>query len=102
MAVTLEDVGRIAQLARLGLAPERARALVAELNAILDHMEVLGRADTTGVQEVDGVGAAGMPLRSDAGPPLALHRSPDAFAPDWRGGFFLVPRLATHETPEAE
>jgi aspartyl-tRNA(Asn)/glutamyl-tRNA(Gln) amidotransferase subunit C len=38
-----------------------------------------------------------MPLRVDAGPPYPLARPPGSFAPSMRDGFFLVPRLASHE-----
>jgi aspartyl-tRNA(Asn)/glutamyl-tRNA(Gln) amidotransferase subunit C len=101
MAVSLDDVRHIASLARLGLTDERARALVAELNTILEHMEVLSKVDTAGLEEVVGVGAAGLPLRPDEGPPIPLTRALDSFAPRTRDGFLLVPRLSTHEDPEA-
>jgi aspartyl-tRNA(Asn)/glutamyl-tRNA(Gln) amidotransferase subunit C len=100
--VTIDDVRHIAELARLGLDAERARSLVAELNTILDHMQALSQVDTAGVEATVGVGAAGTPLRADAGAPPGLARSPDAFAPAMRDGFFLVPRLATHEAAEGE
>ena len=57
MAVTIEDVRHIAELSRLGLDAERARALVAELNTILGHMEALSKVDTAGVEATAGVGA---------------------------------------------
>jgi hypothetical protein len=38
-----------------------------------------------------------MPLRVDTGPPIPLARPPESFAPSMREGFFLVPRLASHE-----
>ena len=97
MAVTLDDVRHIASLARLGLSDERAKALVGELNTILGHMDVLSKVDTSGVEEVIGVGASGTPLRPDKGPPASLTRPIDAFAPKTKEGFFLVPRLSTHE-----
>ncbi len=100
MAVTLDDVRHVAALARLGLSEERARAVVAELNTILDHMAVLQQVDTEGLEEAVGVGAAGAPLRPDAGPPIPLARELEKFAPSTRDGFFLVPRLATHEDSE--
>lgn len=99
MAVSLDDVRHIAALARLGLTDERARALTAELNTILAHMDVLSRVDTAGVASAAESGA-GMPLRADAGPPEPLARPPEAFAPSVRDGLLLVPRLATHETGE--
>jgi aspartyl-tRNA(Asn)/glutamyl-tRNA(Gln) amidotransferase subunit C len=100
MAVTIDDVRHIAALARLGLSDERAQALVAELNTILAHMDVLAQVKTDGLEEVAGVGAAGAPLRADSGPPIPLERPIDTFAPAFRDGFFLVPRLATHEDAE--
>ena len=101
MAVTIDDVRHIASLARLGLSDDRAKALVQELNTILRHMDVLSRVDTEGVQEIAGIGAAGLPLRPDRGPPIPLGRETDDFAPQMKDGFFLVPRLATHDTAEA-
>jgi aspartyl-tRNA(Asn)/glutamyl-tRNA(Gln) amidotransferase subunit C len=102
MAVTIDDVRHIAELARLGLDPDRTRSLVAELNTILGHMEALSKVDTAGVEATTGVGAAGTPLRADVGAPPALTRTPEPFAPAMRDGFFVVPRLATHETAEAD
>ena len=100
MAVTIDDVRHIASLARLGLTETRAAAIVNELNTILGHMDELTKVDTAGVQEAIGVGAEGLPVRPDSGPAFPLARSLDAFAPSLRDGFFLVPRLATHESTE--
>jgi aspartyl-tRNA(Asn)/glutamyl-tRNA(Gln) amidotransferase subunit C len=99
MAVTLDDVRHIASLARLSVSDERARSLVAELNTILAHMEVLSSVKTDDA-EVGASAARGAPLRADAGPQTPLERSRDSFAPRMQDGFFLVPRLATHEDPE--
>jgi aspartyl-tRNA(Asn)/glutamyl-tRNA(Gln) amidotransferase subunit C len=101
MAVTLDDVRHIAALARLGLADDRAQALVAELNTILAHMDVLSKVDTAGIEPVTGVGAAGAPLRPDRGPPIPLARGLADLAPRTSDGFLLVPRLSTHEDPES-
>jgi len=100
VAVTIDDVRHIATLARLGLSDERAAAIVGELNTILGHMDELAKVDTAGVEEAIGVGAEGLPVRADTGPPFPLARSLDAFAPSVRDGFLLVPRLSTHESPE--
>ena len=100
MAVTIDDVEHIAELARLGLDPARTRSLVAELNTILAHMEALSKVNTAGVEPTAGVGASGTPLRADAGKAPPLARRPEAFAPSMRDGFFIVPRLATHEEAE--
>jgi aspartyl-tRNA(Asn)/glutamyl-tRNA(Gln) amidotransferase subunit C len=97
MAVTRDDVAHVAELARIALDEARVDELVRELNGILVHMDVLSRVDTEGVEATAGVGDAGMPLRPDEGPPIPLERPREAFAPAMRDGFFIVPRLATHE-----
>ncbi|MEO7086775.1 MAG: Asp-tRNA(Asn)/Glu-tRNA(Gln) amidotransferase subunit GatC [Gemmatimonadaceae bacterium] len=96
MSVSLDDVRHVALLARVGLTDERAAALVAELNTILQHMDVLSPVDTTGV-ELAPSDAAPTVLRADEGPAIPLARPRESFAPKMRDGFFLVPRLDTHE-----
>lgn len=102
MSVTNDDVRHIAALARLGLEPDRVALLASELNGILAHMDVLAAVDTSAIDLHARAEGEGMPLRPDAGPSVALHRSRDAFAPETRDGFFLVPRLSTHEDASEE
>ena len=97
MAVSREDLLHVASLARLALDEQSVPRLVRELNGILEHMEVLRKVDTSGVTGAAGVGDAGMPLREDGGSPYPLAHQREAFAPEMRDGFFIVPRLATHE-----
>ena len=98
-SVALDDVRRVARLARLGLTEEQARSIAHDLNAILEHMDVLARADTKGAREYTAT-SAGMPLRADRGGAAPLAARPETFAPEMRDGLFLVPRLETHEAPE--
>jgi aspartyl-tRNA(Asn)/glutamyl-tRNA(Gln) amidotransferase subunit C len=100
VSISLEEVRRIAALARLGLDESQTASLAAELSSILDHMTVLARADTSGVAAAPESGRA-LDLRADVGPPIPLARTPNDFAPAFRDGFFLVPRLATHEDIES-
>jgi aspartyl-tRNA(Asn)/glutamyl-tRNA(Gln) amidotransferase subunit C len=97
MAVTQADVLHIAQLARLGVDEARAEELTRELSSILEHMEVLAQVDTKAVAVTAGVGSGGTPLRTDAGDPAPMTGTLESFAPLMRDGFFIVPRLATHE-----
>jgi len=111
------DVRHVASLARLGLEPEQIEQLVRELNGILGHMDVLARVDTSGIEPFVPERLDVMPLRSDDGgsgikgsdslkqqpfkesdpliPPLLKPLT--SMAPEMRDGFFLVPRLETHE-----
>jgi aspartyl-tRNA(Asn)/glutamyl-tRNA(Gln) amidotransferase subunit C len=102
VAVTIDDVRHVATLARLGLTDARVAALVHEMNTILGHMDALSNVDTSGIEGVAGIGAGGLPVRADSGPPIPLARSLDGFAPSVRDGFLLVPRLSTHDTTEEE
>ena len=97
MAVTRDDVLHIAELARLGVDQPRVDALTAELSAILAHMEVLSQIDTASVAPTAGVGAGGTPLRPDVSSAPLMEGTLESFAPAMRDGFFIVPRLATHE-----
>ena len=102
MAVSEDEVRHVAALARLGLDDARIPTIAAELNGILSHMDVLSKVKTSAVAAVTGVGTAGTPLRVDGGNQIPLARPRDAFAPAMREGFFLVPRLATHEDVDPE
>jgi len=96
VSVTRDDVRHIASLARLGIADDRLDALVRELNGILGHMQVL-RQVRTGDAGAAESGQPGMTLRPDVEGAVPLARPREEFAPKMRDGFFLVPRLATHD-----
>lgn len=100
MSVTRDDVKHVAALARLSMTDERAEQFTAQLNTILSHMDVLARVDTKRLEPVIGVGAEGAPLQDDKGPSVKLDRPIVDIAPSTRDGFFLVPRLSTHEATE--
>jgi aspartyl-tRNA(Asn)/glutamyl-tRNA(Gln) amidotransferase subunit C len=100
VTISLDEVRRIAALARVGITEDRADAIAGELNGILAHMQALTAADTSDAAARAGATARRMPLRPDEGPPIPLAGPPADFAPSMRDGFFLVPRLATHEDPD--
>jgi aspartyl-tRNA(Asn)/glutamyl-tRNA(Gln) amidotransferase subunit C len=97
VSVTREDVLHIAELARLGVDTARAEELTKELSAILAHMEVLSQVDTASVPTAIEGGAGGTPLRPDVGVPGIMPGTLASIAPAMRDGFFMVPRLSTHE-----
>lgn len=102
MSVTNDEVRTVAGLARLAIAEDRLPALVAELNRILEHMDVLSKVRTGESVPAEGIGASGTPLRPDTGRPTPLERPISDFAPAVRDGFLLVPRLATHDQASEE
>jgi aspartyl-tRNA(Asn)/glutamyl-tRNA(Gln) amidotransferase subunit C len=96
--VTVQDVQRVADLARLELAPEEVAGMRRDLNAILDHVASLNEVDTRGVEPLAQVSE----LRGEAGTealrPDVLTPSPDRAAvmreaPETDGAFFKVPKV---------
>lgn len=88
------EVRRIAELARLELDERQLRRLAGDLEGILRHFRALGEVEPGG-----DTGPADrerpVRLRSDVPGPDPMALGPDEIAPDWRGGFFVVPRLSS-------
>ena len=95
MALSLEEVRRIAQLARLRLGPEEEQQLAVQLSAILDHVAELSKLDVTGVEPMTHALAAGegAPLREDVVQPSLAPDVALANAPAREGTCFKVPRI---------
>ena len=97
MSVTPEEVARLAALAELAVKPEELAALTAQLDRIVGFVEQLGEL---GDQEGAGRFVAGpdaAPLREDVVRPASLAIPPRDLAPEFDGGFFVVPKLGTLE-----
>jgi len=87
------EVERIADLARLELAPDEAERMTGELAAILGYVEQLGAVDTTGVEPTVHALPLATPLRPDrAEPPMDPARAV-ANAPAADGFAFVVPKV---------
>ncbi len=97
MAVTPDDVRHVAQLARLAIPESELGAYVAQLNSILGHMEVLQQVPSAGLAQAAEEARDGMRTRPDQPGAVRLEVTREQNAPQMRDGFFLVPRLATHE-----
>lgn len=89
-----ETVRRVAARAGLAPAPEDRARYARELGEILSHVRRLPPREG----EPDAGEAAPAPspdLRPDVPGPDAMSRPPADLAPDWRDGFFVVPRPAS-------
>lgn len=100
MAITEQDVARIARLARIELSPQESTRAHQELNGILGLIEQLQAVDTTGVEPMAHPLAAHqdikLRLRDDA--PSATRTLDErqalmANAPANDNGLFLVPTV---------
>lgn len=95
MALTPDDVRKIARLARLRLTREEELSFGGQLSAILDHVAQLGELDVTGVEPMTHALAAGdaAPLRADEVAPGLTPGEALANAPAREGTCFKVPRI---------
>jgi len=95
MALSLDDVRRIASLARLRLSPEEERLFQGQLSAILDYVRQLEELDVSGVEPMTHALAAGEapPLRPDEVREGLPPEEALAAAPARQDTCFLVPRI---------
>ncbi|MEX2531562.1 MAG: Asp-tRNA(Asn)/Glu-tRNA(Gln) amidotransferase subunit GatC [Gemmatimonadota bacterium] len=94
MAVGPEEVRRIAALARLRPDEAMTDRLTAELNGILEHIRTLEEADVSSVEAAVRLPEEPVLFRDPSlTPDSLLGGAPASGAPDWRDGFFTVPKL---------
>lgn len=103
MSVSRDEVRRIAALARLRPDEATVERLTGELNRILEHVDALAEADVTGIDEPIRLPDAPVPFRDpDLEADPLEEGAPAAQAPDWREGYFAVPRLPGLEAGPAD
>ncbi|HSE27478.1 MAG TPA: Asp-tRNA(Asn)/Glu-tRNA(Gln) amidotransferase subunit GatC [Gemmatimonadales bacterium] len=93
MSLTREQVERVARLAELHVPAEELPALATQIARIVDYVGQLGEVGADEEAPPFLAGPAASPLREDVVRPQPLARGPEAFAPEFRDGFFVVPRL---------
>ena len=95
MSISLDEVRRIAVLARLELSSEEEQLFAGQLSAILDYVEQLKTLDVSGVEPMTHALAAedAAPLREDEVRPSLPLDEVLANAPERDGTCFKVPRI---------
>ncbi|HOX70067.1 MAG: Asp-tRNA(Asn)/Glu-tRNA(Gln) amidotransferase subunit GatC [Rhizobacter sp.] len=97
MALTPEDVGRIAHLARLELQPAEQAAMLTQLNAFFSIVERMSAVDTGSVEPLytplSAVSEVSLRLRDDVVTESNQRELNQRSAPAVEDGLFLVPRV---------
>jgi aspartyl-tRNA(Asn)/glutamyl-tRNA(Gln) amidotransferase subunit C len=93
MSLTLEEVGRIARLARLEISPEETGQTRDQLNGILSFIEQLQAVDTTGVAPMAHATDVVQRLRPDVVTENDRRADFQAIAPETEAGLYLVPKV---------
>jgi aspartyl-tRNA(Asn)/glutamyl-tRNA(Gln) amidotransferase subunit C len=97
MALTPQDVSRIAHLARLELSPSEEAAMLGQLNEFFSIVEQMSAVDTVGIEPLytplSAVEQVALRLRDDLVTESDRRELNQRSAPAVADGLFLVPRV---------
>ena len=93
MTFSLDDVIRIAYLARIDIDADAARDVRDKLDAIFGLIDALQAVDTTGVAPMAHAQDVTLPLRDDIVSDVDRHAVYQVAAPAVADGLYLVPRV---------
>ena len=97
MALTSQDIARIAHLARLELGVEEGERMLTQLNGFFATVEQMRAVDTTGIEPlahpVATIQSIALRLREDVASEPDQRAANQRSAPAVEGGLFLVPKV---------
>ena len=93
MSLTLEQVKRIAHLARIEISDDEALTTQGHLNGIFQLIEEMQAVDTRGVEPMAHAQDVSQRLREDAVTEGDRRTAYQAVAPDVEAGLYLVPKV---------
>lgn len=97
MALTSDDVTRIAHLSRLELQGSEQAAMLVQLNGFFRVVEQMSAVDTTGIEPLytplSAVQEVTLRLRDDVVTETDQRQANQRSAPSVEGGLFLVPKV---------
>ena len=93
MKITLQDVEKVAKLARLEVSPAEKEAFAKQLSQILTHVETLKQYDTKGIEPTATVLGQVNVFRDDVVRPSLPVEKALANAPDRESDGFSVPKI---------
>lgn len=97
MALTSQDIARIAHLARLELSAAESERMLTQINGFFDIVEKMRAVDTSGLLPLSHPVAAfqdvALRLREDAVSETNQREANQRSAPAVERGLFLVPRV---------
>jgi aspartyl-tRNA(Asn)/glutamyl-tRNA(Gln) amidotransferase subunit C len=93
MSLTLEQVQRIAHLARIEISESEASSTQAHLNGIFELIEQMQAVDTTGIEPMAHAQELSQRLRADVVSETDRRAAFQAVAPETEAGLYLVPKV---------
>jgi aspartyl-tRNA(Asn)/glutamyl-tRNA(Gln) amidotransferase subunit C len=93
MALKLDDVKRVAHLARVAIDEAEAQAVLSQMNDVFGLIEQMQAVDTRGVEPMSHAQDVTQRLRADAVTEADQRARFQAVAPQVEGGLYLVPKV---------
>lgn len=93
MALTLEQVHRIAALARIEISADEARSTQAQLNGIFALIEQMQAVNTEGIEPMAHARDVTQRMRDDEVTEVDRHDAFQRVAPEVEAGLYLVPKV---------
>ena len=93
MSLTLEQVQRIAHLARIEVSEAEAQTTLGQLNNIFQLIEQMQAVDTKGVEPMAHAQDVSQRLREDKITETDRRQAYQAVAPETEAGLYLVPKV---------
>jgi len=93
MSLSLDDVSRIARLARIAVTPAETEQTRNQLNGILAFVEQLQAVNTDGIEPMAHAVDVVQRLRPDAVTEPDRREAFQAIAPETEAGLYLVPKV---------
>jgi len=93
MALTLEDVKRVAHLARIEISEAAAARVLRDLERIFDLIEEMREVDVAGIEPMAHGQDVVLALREDTVTESDQRELLQSVAPQVEGGLYLVPRV---------
>ncbi len=93
MSLSLDDVKRIAYLARIAIDDIEAAAVLKQLSGIFALIEQMQAVDTTGIEPMSHAQDVVLRLRDDAVTESDQHELFQSVAPQVGAGLYLVPKV---------
>jgi aspartyl-tRNA(Asn)/glutamyl-tRNA(Gln) amidotransferase subunit C len=95
MSLSLEEVRRIAELARIGVSDAEATAVQAQLNDIFELIGRMQKVDTEGVEPMSHAHGSALRLREDKVAETDQRELYQSVAPKGavEAGLYLVPKV---------
>ena len=93
MALTLDDVKRVARLARIAVDDTEAQATLAQLGGIFHMIEQMQAVDISGVEPMSHGQEVTLRLREDQVTETDQHVLFQSVAPEVESGLYRVPKV---------